>query len=114
MVEASQRDATFGLEIKAGEFFYICGVSHSFSHARNFHLAGVVRDGDSCSQKTAAGKLVSVHGMAKVTIDPGPARELFPELGREYLACRNFQFGCQMFGKSRTGSKVVGRQPSLF
>lgn len=114
MVEPGQRDAVFDLEIAAGELFYICGVSHSFKHSQNLHIAGVVREGEISSEMTANRRKIEVRGLSRMLIDPEPARRLFPDRGREYLACRNFQFGCQVFGKSGFGSKVMRRQPTLF
>jgi hypothetical protein len=49
-----------------------------------------------------------VYGLESISIDEAVARERFPKLSAEYLTCRNFQFGAQMF--PAVGLKGSGRR----
>jgi len=111
---ASTHKNGVALEIQEGEYFYLCGVSHTFAHRENFHLAGVIESGATASLTTFGKRSVVVHGMRAIQIDPGPAATLFQGKGREYLTCRNFQFAAQVFGNPKPGGKLRPAQLGLF
>lgn len=102
------------LEVKPGEYFYLCGVSHSFQHDRNFHMAGIVRPGCVSRKQTFGGCVVEAEGFEAVAINAGPAKKRYPNLGREFLTCRNFQFACQVFGEANHSRGLPSAQKLLF
>lgn len=114
MTDNAKRSAVVDLELKEGVLFYVCGVAHSFRHVHNFHLAGVAKPGAACDVKTWEGNRVQAVGLEQISIEAGPAKKMFPKLGPVFVKCRNFQFGCQMFGVSAVGAKTFREQPSLF
>lgn len=111
---ASTHEKGVSLEIEEGEYFYLCGVSQSFSHRENFHLVGVIESGATSALTTFCKRSVVVHGMSAIQIDPSPAATLFPGKGRKYLTCRNFQFAAQVFGNPQSGGKLRPAQLGLF
>jgi hypothetical protein len=112
MVEDGNR--ILSVTCKPTEFVYICGVSYSFEHAKNFHLVASPTEGETATAKTFRGVGVEIRGASRIQIDAQPAKNLYPHLDSSYLTCRNFQFGAQVYGKSRSGGKILSRQPQLF
>lgn len=102
-------DKRFGLSMAAGfryeahyhegTLLYLCGVSTPYRWERNFHLAGKVKAGAEASVDLYTGARIVVAGLEQIKFDDGAARRLFPELGEEFLTCRNFQFAAQVFGR---------------
>lgn len=99
---------TFGLKMpvnantwadyEEGTLLYFCGVSAPYRWANNFHLAGRVRKDAPAKVVTLwNGDTITVLGLDVIEIDASIAEKAFPDLGKEYLTCRNFQFGAQMF-----------------
>ncbi|MGH7717147.1 MAG: hypothetical protein ACREML_14275 [Vulcanimicrobiaceae bacterium] len=83
------------VELAEGEFLYLCGVSQPYRWPLNFHLAlRPVEDGFA-QGKLYTGDALLVTGAEAVPIAPDGAIAAFPGRGKEYLTCRNFQFGAR-------------------
>ncbi len=82
-------------------FIYICGVTGRYEN--NVHLVGRPDPQSEAKHKDDRVE-ISVHGLSKIEIIPP---ENAPALGKEFLTCRNWQFGWQEFPD-------VARQASLF
>lgn len=107
-------NASVSFNCRPSDFVYICGVSHSWEHKKNFHLVGSPAVDQSATSKTFRGVGVEIRGASRIEINAEPAKTLYPDLDRSYLTCRNFQFGAQMYGKTPSGGKILTRQPQLF
>jgi hypothetical protein len=78
-----------------GDLIYFCGVSAPYRWERNAHLAvRVTGDAfDSASIKLYTGAELTVTGAVAVPFTADKAAEAHPGRGKDYLTCRNFQFG---------------------
>jgi hypothetical protein len=83
-----------------GDYFYICGVSYEYKWSNNFHL--VVKPGaGQVERSTYNGMKVVVTEAEEVKFDDKMAYTLYPDYGRKFLTCRNFQFGVQHYWKEQ-------------
>jgi len=74
------------------QFLYICGVSEPYVWEKNLH--GAFRNGTETVTLpfyNGQGQII-VEGVSPLVITPDFANLRFPNLGDEYLTCRNFQF----------------------
>jgi hypothetical protein len=97
-----QLNETLRLQYSKGDVLYLCGVAKPYIWKRNFHLALQVGDGELEAELWNGG-VVKIKGAARIEFGPEAAEQQFPELGRKFLTCRNFQFGAQHFGPSADG-----------
>ncbi len=79
-----------------GDLIYICGVSSLYRWEKNFHLAGRVGNGN-VRVTLYTGDVLEVQGIEEISISDEAAKRLYPDRTDEFLTCRNFQFGVQMF-----------------
>jgi hypothetical protein len=80
----------------SADVLYICGVSQPYRWANNFHLA--VKNGGNRIEKTLYnGVKITLEGVEEVYFDGEKAAERYPNLGEEFLTCRNFQFGVSFY-----------------
>jgi hypothetical protein len=80
-----------------GTVLYFCGVSTPYAWKNNAHLAGRVNKDAYCSIEMWTGDILHVLGMEQIKFNDSVANHRFPDLGKEFLTCRNFQFGAQLF-----------------
>ena len=81
-------------EYPDGMLLYFCGVSSPYRLENNLHLAGRVTPGAASTVVDSYnGDKLIVTGLEAIAINAEPAAELYPNLGKEFLTCRNFQFG---------------------
>jgi hypothetical protein len=80
-----------------GDVFYLCGVSNPYRWTNNLHLPFVVEPGSNASVTAYTGDVVTITGARQLPFDISVAAELYPDLGMEFLTCRNFQFGAYHF-----------------
>jgi hypothetical protein len=92
---------------KPGQLVYFCGVATPWSWRSNAHLAGEVCQGESATIELWTGDRLDVEGLKQIAISDQRAYLLFPDHGRDFLTCRNFQFGAQMFGTERTTPRPI-------
>ena len=76
--------------------FYLCGVAKPYCWDNNFHLALVPGD-ETIIKKTYNGIIVLVEGVKEFKFSGVNAVVKYPEYGKEYITCRNFQFGVSFF-----------------
>jgi len=93
-------DEFIELPYKQGTLLYFCGVTVPYVWEANMHLAGIVKAGAISATQLHNGTDLEVIGMERVAILPDKALELFPERGKDFLTCRNFQFAAQVFGRN--------------
>lgn len=84
-----------------GAILYFCGVATPYRWADNLHLAGRAVEGDQPEPieiELHTGDTLTVTGLRRIAFDDAAAVRLFPNKGRKFLTCRNFQFAAQQFG----------------
>lgn len=91
------RGGLITLSMRPDSLVYICGVATPWNWSNNFHLALRVRTGSSCTSTFYTGARVEVTNGLAIPILDEAAKQLFPNLSADFLTCRNFQFGAQMF-----------------
>jgi hypothetical protein len=101
---APEPDKPLSLFTPSSAVYYLCGVSAPYVHAKNFHLALEVAHGFTVERQLYTGARLVVEGAREIPFNDAAARNRFPNLGRDFLTCRNFQFGAHYFKP----------QPSLF
>ena len=81
-----------------GDLLYVCGVAQPYKWANNFHMACRVTGSmqDVAADLMAGGDAFIVRGAAKVPFDAETAQRQFAGRGKDYLTCRNFQFGAEL------------------
>lgn len=89
-------DVDLQFEAAAGELFYLCGVASPYQWANNAHLAFRATPGSHARLSLFNGGLVTVANAATVEFTDAPALEFYPDKGRAFLTCRNFQFGAAL------------------
>lgn len=108
---------TFDLMIDEGTYVYFCGVSDPYIWSKNFHFACRVTQSasDRYELPMLNGQKMFLRGAGQVKFDERAAQKLFPEKGRKYLTCRNFQFAAQVFGlrKMEPGKPVAQKLKQL-
>lgn len=80
-----------------GTVLYLCGVASPYRWTHNAHLAMKVDPGHTASVKLWQGDTVEIEGARQLLFDDAVARRMYPDKGRDFLTCRNFQFGAQYF-----------------
>lgn len=85
------------LAARRGEVLYLCGVSAPYRWANNLHAAVRVAPGRNVTVRTHTGDTVTLSDCELIPFDDAEARRRFPQLGAEFLTCRNFQFGAHHF-----------------
>lgn len=85
------------LEYVEGTLLYLCGVSTPYRWINNLHLPMQVSDGASFFFDAYNGDRIVVKGARFMPFDDRAARQLFPDRGKHFLTCRNFQFGAHHF-----------------
>jgi hypothetical protein len=85
------------LDYREGTILYLCGVSVPYRWVNNLHLPMRVKAGVEFFADTYLGERIVVQGAELLTFDDRAARELHPQRGKEFLTCRNFQFGAHHF-----------------
>lgn len=108
------------VDVPEGAFLYLCGVVYPFDWSSNFHLVlrrapEVVPDlvdvDDPYWQvrtlppsgpiggfiENCFGDMMGFRNAEMVEFDDQKAKALYPNLGPEFLTCRNFQFGAHYF-----------------
>jgi hypothetical protein len=83
-----------------GMLLYFCGVSSPYRWNNNLHLAGKVTPGAVAEVEAYNGDKLIVTGLDAIAINSEPAAALYPTLGKEFLTCRNFQFGAMLIENS--------------
>jgi hypothetical protein len=79
-----------------GDALYICGVSKPYRWEKNFHLA--VKNGAGRLERALYnGVKVIIEDAEEIVFDGEKARIKYPNLGPEYITCRNFQFGVSFY-----------------
>jgi hypothetical protein len=89
------------ISAKVGDIIYLCGVSAPYRWANNFHRAAVVTlDAADIIDDTLFGDMgtIRINGAKVIDFDGKSAANNYPNLGRAFLTCRNFQFAAQQFG----------------
>lgn len=90
-----------GAEYDEGALLYFCGVSQPTRWERNFHFAGrVLYTAPPALHQLWNGDSLSVQGIEGIRLDHTIAAKAYPLRAPEFLQCRNFQFGAQMFAAS--------------
>jgi len=84
-----------------GDLLYFCGVAMPYRWANNFHLAVRVQPGSVTTAPMSNGDTFIVHGAARVAFDAAAAERSFAGRGKDFLTCRNFQFGAQFASQLR-------------
>lgn len=81
-----------------GDLIYVCGVAQPYRWANNFHMACRVtgESGDVAAGPMAGGDTFMVRGATRVEFDASTAERSFAGRGKDFLTCRNFQFGAQL------------------
>ena len=85
------------LVYEPGTILYLCGVASPYRWSFNAHLAMEVAPGKRCSATLYTGDVVEIEGAQALAFSDAAAKERFPDRGKEFLTCRNFQFGAQYF-----------------
>jgi hypothetical protein len=87
------------IDLKAGDgdLLYLCGVSAPYNWDNNLHLAARVKPGAMARVKAHTGDIMILHDCEPIAFDDEAARERFPDKGRVFLTCRNYQFGAFQF-----------------
>lgn len=81
---------------RAGDLFYLCGVSAPYDWKHNAHLALRV-DPEALTQlELWNGARLTVVGARRVSFDHRAAHTHYGNRGRAFLTCRNFQFGAAL------------------
>jgi hypothetical protein len=80
-----------------GTILYFCGVAQPYNWANNAHLAGRVKRGAMASLDLWTKDMLVIRGLEAIPIDKSVSDAKFGDRSRNYLTCRNFQFGAQMF-----------------
>lgn len=101
LASCTKRSRVLETVVEEGEILYLCGVDAASKHDRNIHLPMVAREGGSC-MLTGERVGVLVDGATPIPFNENAARTMYPELGEEFLSCRNFQFGAQLALIERT------------
>jgi len=83
-----------------GDVLYLCGVSNPYRWNCNLHIAVRVKRGSIANVPTHTGDVITLVDCEKINFDDTAAARLFPDLGRSFLTCRNFQFGAYFYGKA--------------
>jgi hypothetical protein len=80
-----------------GDLIYVCGVAQPYKWANNFHMACRVTGSmqDVAAGAMAGGDTFMMRGAVRVDFDAETAQRQFAGRGRDFLTCRNFQFGAQ-------------------
>lgn len=78
-----------------GTVVYFCGVSNPYKWERNAHMAGIVAPGESASIPLYTGDILRADNFKMLSITAKEAEQRFPNKGRPFLTCRNFQFGAK-------------------
>jgi len=91
-------NTTVTFEYPAGTVLYFCGVSSPYKWANNFHFAGVVSDKNVETQhiKLYNGDVLEITGVVNTPIIDAYAKSTYSNKGKEFLTCRNFQFGASL------------------
>jgi hypothetical protein len=79
-----------------GRIYYLCGVSENYAWANNFHLAFVDGDWDVEAHMWNGAKVL-LEGIRPIHFDGKAAKRDYPNAGKKFLTCRNFQFAAQHF-----------------
>jgi hypothetical protein len=86
-----------------GDIVYVCGVASPYKWANNFHLAARVTEGYDKGEyavgSMASGDQFFLRGAAKIPFTAEAAERAFAGRGKDFLTCRNFQFGAAMAGQ---------------
>lgn len=85
------------LPLVHGEIGYLCGVSAHYRWGNNLHVAFIVAPGESIEAETYDGDTIVLTDAQRIEFDGREAARRFPHLGRDFLTCRNFQFGAHHF-----------------
>jgi hypothetical protein len=93
--------------IPAGGLLYICGVSMPYKWANNFHMVLRAKAGATASVACYNGDSVFAEDAELVPIVATDAAELYPDRGKDFLTCRNFQFGASLGRAKPTVVRVV-------
>lgn len=80
-----------------GDLVYVCAVSRPYNWHRNRHLAVRVREGASASLELFTGDVIHLTNAEQIRFSGQVAAERYADKGREFVTCRNFQFGAQLF-----------------
>lgn len=89
-------DLDFPVRAVAGDLFYLCGVASPYKWENNAHLALRVRRDAVASVQLYTGAVVTVTGAEAVPFSDEQARLHYPDKGRAFLTCRNYQFGAAL------------------
>lgn len=81
-----------------GAVVYLCGVADPFRWERNLHLAAMVKRGSIATVAAYTGDVICLLDCETINFNDEAATRLFPELGKAFLTCRNFQFGAHFYG----------------
>lgn len=84
---------------KHGDIIYFCGVSKPYNWEKNLHLAVRVARGKQCGILSVNGDRIHITGAETIEFNDASAISAFPSRGKEYLTCRNFQFGAEMVAR---------------
>ena len=90
------------------DILYVCGVSAPYRWANNLHLAVRVTGdrNDRATMQAYNGDLLVITGAIAIPFDDAAAKADHPHRGKDYLTCRNFQFGASL---ARAGLLRSGR-----
>lgn len=90
----------------AGDLLYFCGVANPLRWERNMHLAvRVTGDPDDTARVALyTGDELTVSGALAVPFTDERARSRYPDLGPDFLTCRNFQFGAAIVAEEVSGT----------
>lgn len=78
---------------KHGDLIYFCGVSKPYVWEHNLHLAVRVQTGGVAGVVAVNGDRIHIDGAVPVRFDDRAALAAFPDKGKDFLTCRNFQAG---------------------
>lgn len=93
-------------DLKPGELVYFCGVSNPYVWKNNLHLAVVGKLGAVATAKAYNGDELVVTGAEPIKILPDEAVSTYATRGKEFLTCRNYQFGAQVAKQMPTAVRV--------
>lgn len=96
-VKADMPTGEIEIDYREGTILYLCGVSAPYRWINNLHLPMQVSKGVSFFVDAYNGDRIVVHGARFMPFDDRAARQLFPDRGKQFLTCRNFQFGAHHF-----------------
>lgn len=85
-------------DLEEGHTYYLCGVSSPYKWERNLHLAFIKGDWE-VTLPLYTGASFKLHGVEAVPFNDRVAKRDYPTKGKEFLTCRNFQFGAALFPK---------------